>query len=152
MPAATWMARRFAWVDDPGPLKVHARPVPDTGGLAIALACILSIALTTEARPAVVAVVAAAAAMATLGFFDDRRRLSPWLRLVAGAVASVGLMAAMGALSRAGSNTEVLWQTLLVTLYLVGAVNAVNMQDGLDGLAGALVLVSCVGCIVGARI
>src|SRR5262249_28079762 len=74
MPAATWMARRFAWVDDPGPLKVHARPVPDTGGLAIVLACILSIALTTEARPTVVAVVAAAAAMATIGFFDDRRR------------------------------------------------------------------------------
>jgi len=35
VPAAGWLARRFGVIDDPGPRKVHEKPTPRIGGVAV---------------------------------------------------------------------------------------------------------------------
>ena len=37
-PVAAWLATRLGLVDEPGPLKVHARSVPYLGGVAVLVA------------------------------------------------------------------------------------------------------------------
>ena len=75
-PAAAWLATRLGLVDHPGPLKVHARPVPYLGGLAVLLALAGPVA---RARPSMLVPLVLAA---LLGVADDATDLSPVLRIV----------------------------------------------------------------------
>lgn len=126
-PAAAAVARRLGIVDRPGPLKVHSRPVPYLGGLAVLLAALPGIALS---RPVLAAPLALALVVGTL---DDVRGLRPSTRLASASV--VGLLAA--AVIPAGWTGQ-----LLAAVAVVVLVNAVNLLDGLDGLAGGVATAS----------
>jgi UDP-GlcNAc:undecaprenyl-phosphate GlcNAc-1-phosphate transferase len=153
-PLLSAAARRAEWVDAPGPLKVHARPVPYTGGLAILGACILALVLAPPAasgRGVSALVLGPAVMMSLVGLFDDRRSLPSGLRLAAGVVASLAWCLGALALGIGGAGWEgAWWRAALAVFYLVGSVNAVNMQDGLDGLAAGLVFLSSAGCAAAA--
>jgi UDP-GlcNAc:undecaprenyl-phosphate GlcNAc-1-phosphate transferase len=154
VPVLARVARQRGWVDAPGPLKIHPRPVPYTGGLAVALACILALALTAPILgivPHVAPVMVPAVLMAIVGFVDDLRTLSPWVRLVAGTAVGLALLVELNVPGAWGTPFGP-WVTPLAAIYLVGIVNVVNMQDGLDGLAGSLVFLSSAGCAVAAAI
>ncbi|MEY2423147.1 MAG: UDP-GlcNAc:undecaprenyl-phosphate/decaprenyl-phosphate GlcNAc-phosphate transferase [Acidimicrobiaceae bacterium] len=135
-PAAMWVARRTGLVDRPGPLKVHAKPVPYLGGLAVAAGLAWGVGAT---RPSLLVPLGAALA---LGIFDDATDLSPLSRLIG----ELTIGAAVGVCLPLGDQRVVgVVFAALVTLVLC---NGVNMIDGLDGLAGGTAVVAALGFYV----
>jgi UDP-GlcNAc:undecaprenyl-phosphate GlcNAc-1-phosphate transferase len=134
-PLSAMVATRLGIVDRPGPLKVHERPIPYFGGVAvfIALAC----ALSTE-RPSVLLPLALAA---LIGAADDVTQLSPRVRLVGEVVTGVVAAVVVPVRGPVGG---------IATIVLVVALcNAVNLLDGLDGLAAGVSAASALGFAFG---
>jgi UDP-GlcNAc:undecaprenyl-phosphate GlcNAc-1-phosphate transferase len=91
------LARRLGFVDHPKPHKIHVKPIPLMGGLAIYLALLL-VVLMVDVGPALaemIGVGVGATLLAVVGLLDDRRGLSPWVRLAAQVVAGA-IVAAVG--------------------------------------------------------
>ncbi len=154
-PAVRRLALRLGAVDHAGSSrKVHRRPTPRLGGLAIAGGSFLAVGLTLladgrarEAWQAEVAVAGALAlgglAVAALGLRDDLAGVPPRAKLLvefaaAGLLFSAGLRIDEVSLPVLGA-VELGWLSLPVTLlWVAGVTNAVNLIDGLDGLAGGV--------------
>jgi UDP-GlcNAc:undecaprenyl-phosphate GlcNAc-1-phosphate transferase len=141
-PLAGLLGRAAGMVDRPGPdeLKVHPRPVPFTGGLAVVLATVAALALTawTVRGPVVGGIVAALA----LGMADDARPLPPWLRLILQTVVGVVVAWALP-LPFLGP-----FGGAAMAAIVVATVNAVNLLDGQDGLAGGVAAIAAVSLAI----
>src|SRR5436309_5130268 len=92
-PAVGGMARLLGVVDKPGGRRLHSRPIPRLGGLALFLGVIVPalafLTLNSEAR----GILLGAAVATTVGAIDDFRGLRPWEKLagqLAAAVIPVG--------------------------------------------------------------
>jgi UDP-GlcNAc:undecaprenyl-phosphate GlcNAc-1-phosphate transferase len=123
-------APRLGLVDHPGERKVHTRPTPRGGGLAIYLALVLTTALLSPG-PHTWLLLGVGFFVALLGLADDWRPLAWRLRL---AVQSVVALAAV-----------LLWSgpvgwplRLLGAFWIVAMLNALNMLDNMDALSGGV--------------
>ena len=166
----------------PGHEKV-LRAVPNTGGLAIFLAVALPIAAALAAvwvfdpqvwsrwladldpdhlerirqsTPTALALLAGMSVLHLMGMVDDRRSLSPWIKLavqfaVAAAIVQwfdVRLLTALDGMLSLGT-----WPSFVVTVvWIVVVTNAVNFIDNMDGLAAGVSAIAAaifmVACIV----
>ena len=133
-PIAATVATHLGVVDHPGPLKVHRRPVPYLGGLAV----LGAVAVAAGWRVGLWLLPLALAC--ALGLADDITNLDARLRLAA--EAAIGAIA--GGLIGGGSLLGVVAGAGVVALL----VNTVNLLDGLDGLAAGVCLASAVGFAV----
>jgi UDP-GlcNAc:undecaprenyl-phosphate GlcNAc-1-phosphate transferase len=139
------VASRTGFVDKPRPHKMHVRPMPLLGGLAIYLAlCVALIIALFRVNLAsdmtqMAAIVIGATLLMVVGLWDDRRGISPKAKLL-GQVAA-GLIAAA-----AGVRVNLFaweWLNYAVTLFwFVGISNAINLMDNMDGLAAGTSAVS----------
>jgi UDP-GlcNAc:undecaprenyl-phosphate GlcNAc-1-phosphate transferase len=138
VPLARWGGAAIGVIDRPGRLKIHVRPVPLTGGVAVIAATIGAAAIVHPAPG--VSVAAGVAGALALGLVDDVWPLSAWLR--------VGLLGGIAiAIVAGGVELEPLGALGGVAL-VAGAIlcaNAVNVMDGQDALAGGLVAVAALG-------
>ena len=134
-------------VDRPSERKVHTRPVPKGGGLAMFLALALSTALFAVVglplgnwrwvidEQALLretgVLLGIGSAIVLLGFIDDLRPL-PWqLRLAVQTATAAGAVALWPC--------EAGWLLrLLAVLWIVGLTNAFNMLDNMDALSGGV--------------
>jgi UDP-GlcNAc:undecaprenyl-phosphate GlcNAc-1-phosphate transferase len=145
-PIAIRLSWRFGSLDKPGGHKSHESPVPYLGGLAIVLAFSIALLLESTIRPSegvnseLRLILGTATVLAIIGFFDDRKSLSPWLRLVA----EVGSGVMVWNLGAGVGLTGVTWVDLTLTVFwVVGITNAFNLLDNMDGLAAGMVLIAC---------
>jgi UDP-GlcNAc:undecaprenyl-phosphate GlcNAc-1-phosphate transferase len=129
---AAWLlqtpaGRRLA-LDQPNARSLHDRPVPRTGGIAIAAGLGAACAMHW---PGFGPVLAAAALLGAISFVDDVRHLPVAVRLSAHVAAAAVALA-----------SEVYTGSILVFLVLLLAVawtaNLYNFMDGSDGLAGGM--------------
>jgi UDP-GlcNAc:undecaprenyl-phosphate GlcNAc-1-phosphate transferase len=144
--------------------KVHVRPVPRVGGIAIVLAFFtpLTALLLVDSgvgrqfvanRDLVLALFLGGSAIALLGIYDDFRGCGARLKFtvqfaVALALWGVGLRIE-SITSPFGAAIPLGVLSLPFTLlWIVGVVNAVNLIDGLDGLAGGVAIVAGVTNLV----
>ena len=144
LPVLVRLAGRFALLDQPGERKVHARPIPRVGGIAMAVGVLAS---TTSMMPGLsvqeLGFLCAAALVVVLGAVDDRWDLDAKFKL-AGQVAAAAIAVFLGGISISSLtlSERVVVPTLagqvLTLVFLVGVTNAVNLADGLDGLAGGM--------------
>ena len=133
-PLAMWLATRVGFVNEPGHLKVHARPIPYLGGAAVLVALVGPV---VSARPSLLVPLVLAAA---LGLSDDATDIPPVARIVA--ELAIGLSAWwVAAPHRAG-------YALLGVVVVVVLINAVNFLDGLDGLAASVAAIGALGSFV----
>lgn len=160
-PLAIRFGRALKILDLPGLRKVHNTPVPRLGGVVIAAAmmttilCVLildnNIGLAFRQRqPQILALLAAAVFMLTVGLVDDIRGLPAKVKFAAQVIAATAVCFA-GIKITSFSLTDWLvldlgWLSWPITiLWIVAITNAVNLIDGLDGLAaGVGVVVSAV--------
>lgn len=152
----TALLRRLAiargWFDLPSEArKVHTRPIPRIGGVAVAIAFFVPVlalslghGLVADPDP-LLGLLGGAAVLVIVGLVDDLVGLSAWQKL------PLQVLAAVFAYSQGlqihsignpfGAPIELGWLALPVTLvWIVGVTNAINLIDGLDGLAAGVSL------------
>src|SRR3989339_782154 len=88
-PLIAKFAVRINFVDSPSGKKVHTRPPPLLGGLAIYFSFIFAISLTVEADRALLASLVGGTAIMVIGIIDDRFKLIPRLKLLAQFIAAI---------------------------------------------------------------
>jgi len=158
-PLVRRLAVRLGWVDHPSDRKVHPRPTPTAGGLAMVLGVMAALAVAgvlpalaplRAASSELEAVALAALVVAAVGLVDDVRGLSAPGKL-AGQVLAAGLLVLAGVqllyFYFPGQGVLSLSPDLavpLTVLWVTAMVNAVNLIDGLDGLAAGIVAIGAV--------
>ncbi len=133
----TRLARRYALqrrlMDEPGERRSHTVATPRGGGISIVAAvCIAVLALIVRFPLQFVSLAAGLLGfllVAGVGWIDDHRPLSPWLRLAVHAVAATVLASGLWL---GGANTAVAGTAGLLCMVLV---NVWNFMDGIDGIA-----------------
>ncbi len=134
-------ARRTGMVDKPSARKQHTVPTPLLGGVAIYLAVILALILLGDRFyvSQVAGIFLGATLMSFLGLWDDRRGVSPWVKLI-------GQFLAAGVLLLTDVRITFLpWQVLNIAATLVWVVlitNAMNLLDNMDGLSGGIAAIA----------
>jgi UDP-GlcNAc:undecaprenyl-phosphate GlcNAc-1-phosphate transferase len=156
-PLVRLLSLRLGWIDRPSDRKVHPKPTPTVGGLAIYLGVIAGLVVTRfvpflehlyETSSDLDAAAIAGALILVLGVADDTRGVSALGKLtgqvlVAGVVVLLGVQLlyfyfpGQGVLSLSPDLA-----VPLTILWVVAMVNAVNLIDGLDGLAAGIVAIA----------
>lgn len=153
-PLAIRLALKFHIVDIPNQRKVHSKPTPRIGGLAIYAAFVVGALLLGAYTRQVAAVLVAGSIVFFTGFLDDIKDISPKLKLLGQVIASLvlvwagfsvrfitnpfdGSMLSLGVLS-----------VPITVLWLTGISNAVNLIDGLDGLSSGVSAIAAVSTAV----
>jgi UDP-N-acetylmuramyl pentapeptide phosphotransferase/UDP-N-acetylglucosamine-1-phosphate transferase len=146
----TWLARRYALayrlIDLPGARRSHSVATPRGGGIAIVAAMLLALLLaalgsTDEPLP-LAGVGIGLLLVAAVGWIDDHRPLSPWIRLAVHVVAAACLGAGLIG-SGAGEGRALIGAILALVL-----TNVWNFMDGIDGLAASQALLVALGCVL----
>jgi UDP-GlcNAc:undecaprenyl-phosphate/decaprenyl-phosphate GlcNAc-1-phosphate transferase len=168
VPLSRVLARRFGIVDHPGERKIHGKPMPRLGGIAVFFAFIAtvtagylllpvfeqipaiqdrfgqSLALLREAgrvQTKLIALMAGSSIAFGIGLVDD----VVGIRFPAAAKAGGQLLAAL-VLIVADVRTSFLpydWMNILLTaVWLVGMTNAFNLLDNMDGLSAGVAFVA----------
>jgi UDP-GlcNAc:undecaprenyl-phosphate GlcNAc-1-phosphate transferase len=162
-PVLRWVSLRLGWIDRPSDRKVHPKPTPTAGGLAIFVGVTAAIAVSRvvpglrtihEASSDQDAALAAALVVVAVGMLDDVKGLSPIGKL-AGQVLAAGVLVLLGVqllyFYFPGQGTLVLSPDISVpitVLWVVGMINAVNLIDGLDGLAAGMVAIAAIAFFI----
>ena len=133
-PLTRQIAMRLGVTAAPNTRNIHQRHVPLMGGAAIYVAFVLSVLLFSppDHLRELGAIVAGASLLAIVGYLDDRRHLSPRVRLSAMTLAAV-LAALAGIQIRLFNNIFI--DIPLTLFWIVALINAVNWIDNMDGLA-----------------
>ncbi len=159
--AATPLVRQYALrhgiVDHPSETrKIHKTAIAYLGGVAIFVGFLVTVLALVPMSRQLTALLAGCSILVVIGIIDDRRGLSPWMKLgwqfVAAGVALAGgigittianpfggiidLSAGRVALDLVGFHFHITPVANLVSLlWMVGLANTINFLDGLDGLA-----------------
>lgn len=140
-PVARLLAPRLGVMDIPSARKVHQRPVPRLGGLAIYLAVLVAaVALGERFNFAQFgSIIVGATAVSFLGLVDDRWGVRPTVKLL-GQVLAALLLWATGV--RVGTFGQPVLDFFLTVLWVVYITNALNLLDNMDGLAGGVAAIA----------
>jgi len=156
IPVTIKAAERVGKYDMPGKRKVHAVPVPRTGGIAMAVAVFSSMLLWAHESSMLSAYIIGAGIIVVFGLIDDFVDLSYRYKFAGQFLAALVVVVLgdvqirnLGVLSP-GVGLLTPWIAIpLTVIVIVGVTNAINLADGLDGLAGGICILSfcCTGYI-----
>ena len=139
---AVWLALRFGAVDIPDKRKVHDRPTPRLGGMAVFFGILISFLLHVVPDVQLIVLFVGAGILFFFGAADDIFSISAKLRLSVQILLSVG-MVLMGVMLKPFPREIFLGEAgniLLTIIWFVGITNAFNFFDGMDGLASGLAI------------
>ncbi len=153
-PLASRLAVRVGAIAVPDDRRVHERPTPTLGGLAILVGVVAAVAVAWrlgeyekvfDAPTVPVGVVIAAVVVYLVGGIDDVREVSAPAK-------TAGTVLAGSILNFAGVSILLFrfppfglislspdWAALITVIWVVGMCQAINLIDGLDGLAAGIV-------------
>ncbi len=146
---------RKGFVDLPNSRKVHKRPTPRLGGVAIWASTIVGFIILFLINPnlpegnGLSGIFIGGTLMFLMGLIDDLYELTPEFKLFI-QIGAATLAFLLGVRIEVLSNpfgdpvTLGLLSFPLTVLWLVGITNAVNFIDGLDGLAGGIVTIMAI--------
>lgn len=135
--------------------RVHKKPIPLLGGLAIYFSFVITVILkagrlTSQEK----GIIVGATIIVIGGFLDDKFDIKPWQKLLFQIAAALSLIIFGVSIQRItnpfaapGIDTYVSIGMLYIPLtiiWVVGITNALNLIDGLDGLAAGVAFISSV--------
>lgn len=152
-PAAIWLAPKIGGVDIPKDnRRIHTRPVPRVGGIAIFVGVTLSIGIIlARDNMQLTGILIGGAIIFILGLIDDLKNLPPVVKLL-GQIAAAAVVYGFGTkiefmrylFSMDKQFVPEIAACIITIIWLVGITNAVNLIDGMDGLAaGVVAIASC---------
>ncbi len=162
-PLVRLLSIRLGWIDRPSDRKVHPKPTPTAGGLAIFAGTAVAMGISRlvpglrdihEASSDPDAALVAALIIIAVGLLDDAKGIAP-LGKLAGQVLAAGVLVLLGVqllyFYFPGQGTLFLSPDLavpLTVLWILGMINAVNLIDGLDGLAAGMVAIAAIAFFI----
>jgi UDP-GlcNAc:undecaprenyl-phosphate GlcNAc-1-phosphate transferase len=147
IPPMTSLYQKLNIVDLPSARKVHSKPIPRVGGVAIIIASVIPMLWWFDLDKAMIGVFLGIGTIFVMGVLDDAYNLNYKIKFILQAL-SIALIFYFGFINidNAEFNFDnALLNTLLLIIYFVfilGVTNAINLADGLDGLAGGVSLLS----------
>jgi UDP-GlcNAc:undecaprenyl-phosphate/decaprenyl-phosphate GlcNAc-1-phosphate transferase len=139
------LALRYGMVDHPGPRKVHLRPVPVLGGIAIYLGFVLAVLLTLHGVPQqqMTSILAGATLLAIIGGMDDGGLLHHQIKLFIGMPAAAIFLLASGIRADLFARfmpgpTGMILDNCLTVLWVVGITASFSILDHMDGLCAGI--------------
>jgi len=129
--------------DVPNERKLHAAPIPSSGGLVFGMCALLSMFILKNESYLLLYILAALILM-TVGYFDDRLDLSA--RFKFGFQFGVAILTVffMGDVVLLSEDLGIL-NEIIAVVFIVGFINAFNLIDGVDGLAGSFAILVLAG-------
>lgn len=157
-PVVKKMAYKVGAIDVPkDERRMHDHPIPRLGGLAIALAFLLTVFLLTEIDLQTQGILLGAILILVLGILDDCLTLRAMPKFIVQILAAI-IVVSHGCTIRYLTNpfSTVPGATIdlgilsapLTIIWIVTITNAVNFIDGLDGLAVGVSGISCASMLV----
>lgn len=150
-PFAKEIAYKIGAIDIPkDERRVHSKPIPRLGGLAIYMAFIVSFVMFSKMETTqMTGILVGASIIFFTGVIDDVRSLSAKIKMLLQIIAACVIMAVdirilgFGNPFVDGGYIHLGWLSYPVTLFwIVGITNTVNLIDGLDGLAAGISAIS----------
>lgn len=144
----TGVVRRYAiqsqLVDVPNERSSHNVVTPSGGGLAIVVVYLVGVVFLAVTQmldlSLALAIAGGGSAVAVIGYIDDRRDISPLIRILVHIAAAIWLLVWVGGtpVLRFGSTViDVVWLIYLLEFVgIVWCINLYNFMDGIDGLSG----------------
>jgi UDP-GlcNAc:undecaprenyl-phosphate/decaprenyl-phosphate GlcNAc-1-phosphate transferase len=148
-PVVARIAPRIGGVDHGGDRpRVHTRPVPRVGGVAIVIGILVAAAVWGDIDGPYTGMLIGTGLVALVGLYDDIRGLRPSAKLAA--IALVALIPVLGWDLRIEHVTlpflgdhDIGWASVPLTLLWVAFLaNLVNLIDGMDALAAGIVAIA----------
>ena len=128
--------------------RMHHKPIPRIGGLAIFLAFLLATLSFCKPDRDLMTILIGGGALVLLGMLDDIYRLNAFVKLavqVLVALFAVSQGVTMDFIGFGGDYISFgIWSVPITVFWIVGLTNAVNFIDGLDGLACGVSVISSV--------
>jgi UDP-GlcNAc:undecaprenyl-phosphate/decaprenyl-phosphate GlcNAc-1-phosphate transferase len=145
------LAIRVGMVDLPGPRKVHLKPIPLLGGLAIYGGVMLAILIVFDgaARAQVVGIVSGATLVTVVGFLDDRGWLHHQIKLFAAMPLAAVILLVSGIHAQVFSlvihGAIGYWLDAALTIvWVVGITASFSILDHMDGLCAGVAAMASV--------
>jgi len=149
--AGTWLMRIIALgtghIDHPHERGSHTRPTPVGGGMGFVIPVTIAWVGVAAAWGDYVLLTTAvvSAALAVMGYIDDRRRIEPWIRLTAQAVAAATIATLILWRARGSQGIEYAGYVAGAAFLLTWSANLFNFMDGIDGLCSTECLYIAMG-------
>jgi UDP-GlcNAc:undecaprenyl-phosphate GlcNAc-1-phosphate transferase len=152
---ATPLMMRVAWrtgvVDRPGGRRIHDRPIPLLGGVAMLVAIVAAVVPNIDVDERYRMILLGAALICALGVVDDRVGIPPLPKLL-GQIACAAIPVASGMTVDSVTIPFVEPSTVpfgvlaypLTIVFIVAVANVVNLADGMDGLAAGVCAISAI--------
>ncbi|MDI6809749.1 MAG: MraY family glycosyltransferase [Candidatus Eisenbacteria bacterium] len=139
-PVFRTISRRLSFVDLPEERKFHSKATPLLGGIAVFLAWQLSVLvglvmLDGRIDGNALAIFGGALVVIVVGLIDDRRGMSPLVKL-GGQAAAAAILLLGGGVGRVAGHEVV--NFLISLIWAVGLMNALNFLDNMDGISGGV--------------
>ena len=161
-PVVGILGERFGALDTPTARKVHTRPVPRSGGLAMIVAFLFALALSTLFMTDVTNrlildrktsfFLLGALITFGVGFFDDFHRLGPKIKFIFQIIgASLAFWGGLRIESLSGIGIDIqlgIFSYFITVFWFILFINAVNLIDGLDGLAAGVTFFTSVVLVI----
>ena len=133
--------------------KIHKKPIPLLGGLAIYASFVLTLIFKTGALTnAEKGIVIGATIIVIGGIIDDKYDIKPRYKLIFQTLASLALInfgvkisLITNPMLNSNQYLNIGWLSVPLTIiWVIGITNALNLIDGLDGLAAGVALISSI--------
>lgn len=140
VPIIKKVAHHIGAIDYPDARKVHNKPMPRLGGLAIFLSFIIGYIFFAESTVQMISILIGGFIIILLGIFDDIKPIHARYKFIVQIIAACIVVfygnIYLPSLSAFGLNLNFgSWGYPLAVLFIVAIINSINLIDGLDGLA-----------------
>ncbi len=157
VPLAMRLAVPFGMMDEPDSRRIHLKPIPRSGGLAVfiafhlaALACYF--VFWPEFKGGTdfswwLAFAPASCVLFFIGWMDDSEGLSPWIKLLGQfTAANLFFILSDSSVGNLLGLSLPLWVEWAMTIaWFLALINAFNLIDGMDGLCAGIAVISALG-------
>lgn len=144
-PIAKKLAYKFGAIDVPkDERRVHSKPIPRLGGVAIYLATIITLLILAPKNTTTYAILLGGSIIAITGMIDDIKPMPAKLKLILQILAAVVVVVGgitIDSITIPASTRMVdlkMFAIPITIFWIVGITNTLNLIDGLDGLSAGV--------------
>ena len=149
IPILRRLALRINWVDQPNSRKLHTKPIPIIGGIAITLSTGMSVLVSSTVMTCSnehLLMFSASLVLFIMGVLDDKMDIKPIFKLIiqlacAYFIADSGIRITSLYGIFGIQEIPISVQYPVTIIVITGLVNAFNLMDGADGVAGGLAII-----------